>query len=202
MTEEKPKAPRLGRHNLHTQELFDKIRERLKVTEKECSNKTLREYFKYLNSFLIHYILDNPEGYVFDLATRMNGVLAISKHLPKEMREDKYQTLENIQNNPRIPEYLRKIYLKRYAVALDRRVKYESLKTSNPQYHANAHSFFYSYRFMWFNHRNCKIKKTQAYQFGLANEYRKELEAKIREGQDYNEYNFNDFYRFRIKPVQ
>jgi len=191
----------LPRINLHSKELFNNIRKRLKVTEKELPDKTIKQYLKYLNKELLMLVLQNPEGFQMTIGNQLNGVIAVSKHLPKEMRENKYETLEKIESL-NIPEYLKKIYRKRYQVALDRRFNYESLYNKDaPKMILNAHSFFYAYKIMWFNHRNCKIQKTRAYVFEASVKVRKELEKMIRQGNDYYELNFNDFYRFRIKPV-
>jgi len=189
------------KHNLHTPQLFDKIRKRLKVTEEELPDKTLKIYFKYLNSNLLSYIMDNPEGFQMTMNNQLNGVIAISKHLPKEMREDKFETLEYIQNLD-IPDYRKKVYLKRYNTALNRRIAYASIHKDQPEYQVNAHSFFYAYKIMWFNKRNCKIKKTMAYEFQASIAAKEELEKRIRRGEDFFELNFDDFYHFRIKPIQ
>jgi hypothetical protein len=192
---------RKSRHILHTKELFNKIRERLKLSEEVLPDKTIKEYYKYLNTELIKFLLDNPEGFAMTIGTNLNGVLAVSKHLPKEMRSDKFEKLEEIENFTHIPEWRKKILKKRYDVSLQRRVKYDSIKKPELEYHINTHSFFYSYKFMWFNHRNCKIKKTKAYLFKSCIAADKMLEERIRQGFDYSELNFNDFYRFRVRPI-
>lgn len=191
---------RKPKHNLHTKELFDKIRKRLGLTEEEFPNKTIRAYYRYLNEQILEFIMDNPEGLSLTIGNKLNGVLAVSKHMPKEMREDKFEKLESIEENPLIPEFRKAIYRKRYATALNRRVDYNSFKKEELEFHSNSHSFFYSYRFMWFNKRNCKIKKTKAYIFEASNNAKKKLEQRIRKGEDFFELQFNDFYRFRIKP--
>lgn len=193
--------PKLSKKSLFNKQLFDKIRSRLKLSKKDLPDAKIRKYYKYLNSSLLDFILDNPEGFQMTIGNQLNGVFAVSKHLPKEMREDKFQKLEEIENNPNIPEYLKKVYRKRYATALNRRVQWDSLKKDELQYHVNAHSFFYSYRIMWFNHRNCKSRRAITYIFEAAKKAKTDLEYKVRNGIDYNEYNFNDFYRFRIRPI-
>ena len=188
------------KHNLHTKELFDRIRKRLNLSEKILPDSVLKKYYKYLNTQLVDFLLENEEGFSMTIGNQLNGVLAISKHLPKEMRENKFEKLEEIEEL-NIPEWRKKILRKRYDVSLNRRVKYESLKSEEKQYHINTHSFFYSYKFMWFNHRNCKIKKTKAYLFEACNSAKKKLEEKIKQGYSYSELNFNDFYHFRIRPI-
>lgn len=192
---------RLSRHILHTKEFFNKIRERLKVTEEQLPDKQLRAYYKYLNVSLLDFILDNPEGFQMTIGNQFNGVLAVSKHLPKEMRENKFEKLEEIDTFSHIPEWRKKILRKRYDTSLTRRFALEARNKDNPNYHINPHTFFYTYRFMWFNHRNCKIKKTKAYMFEVSKYAKAKIEEKVRQGQEYHELNFNDFYKFRIKPI-
>jgi hypothetical protein len=54
---------------------------------------------------------------------------------------------------------------------------------------------------MWFNHRNCKIKKARVYEFQSAMKSSKRLFKLINEGQDYFEWNFHDFYRYKVKSI-
>lgn len=188
-------------HNIHSKELFERIRERLNIPKKVLPDKTLRQYYKYLNEQLIEFLLDNPEGFLLTIGNQLNGVLAISKHLPKEMRENKFEKYEEISNFTHIPEWRKKILKKRYEVSLKRRVKYDSFRKEELEYYVNPHTFFYTYKYMWFNHRNCKIKKTRAYQFLPCDKANSKLEERITQGKTYEELNFDDFYRFRVKPI-
>lgn len=195
---------RIPSHNLHTDELFDRIRKRLGVTEDELPKKTLKNYFRYLNETLLDLIMDNPEGFNFMIGKQLNGVLAVSKHMPKEMRDSKFDTWEKIldlQNKDYIPDSFKKKLLKRYATAITRRVAYDSLKQEERRYHINPHSFFYTYRFMWFNSRNCKKRKSKCFEFGACTAAKSKLEKRIRRGEDYFEYTFDDFTKYKIKPV-
>jgi hypothetical protein len=188
--------------NLFKTNLFDNIRKRLNLTKQELPDKLIRSTLKFCNKRLGKFLLDNPEGFSMTIGTQLNGVLAISKHLPKEMRDNKFEKYEEIENMAHIPDWRKKILLKRYSTALERRLNYEKLHKGEKQIELNTHSFFYSYKPMWFNHRNCKIKKTKAYEWSPPKWLTKELNEKILAGEDYFELNFHDFYRYKVKPIQ
>lgn len=180
--------------------LFEKIRKRLNLTKKQLPDKLIKEFLIFSNRQIGRYIIDNPEGFQLSIGTQLNGVLAVSKHLPKEMRENKFEKLEDI-DRLQIPEWRKKIYRKRYSTSLTRRLNMATKYKDDKLYHINTETFFYSYKIMWFNHRNCKIKKAATYEFVVAPTINHELHSRINEGVDYYELNFNDFYRYKIKPI-
>lgn len=187
--------------NVFSERLCDKIRKRLKLTEEQLPNKLIRATIKFLNFQLGEFILENREGIQLSLSeNKPNGVLAISKHLPKEMREDKFNKIDKI-NGLDIPESLKKIYLKRYDTNVRRRLKMNTLEEVNKEYHVNPHSFFYAYKVMWFNHRNCYIKKATAYTFQATSPLRQRLLNVIMNGKDFDELHFHNFYKKKLQVI-
>jgi len=176
--------------------IYDNVRKRLNLTKEQLPDKLIKETMLFLNEQLTDFIFENPEGIQITVGNNMHGVLAISKHLPKEMRSDKFEKLEQIENY-NMPQWKKDRYIKRYSTDLERR----KTKDQKADGYYNAHSFFYTYRMMWFNHRNCKIKKARVYEFQSAMKSSKRLFKLINEGQDYFEWNFHDFYRYKVKSI-
>jgi hypothetical protein len=78
--------------------IYDNVRKRLNLTKEQLPDKLIKETMLFLNEQLTDFIFDNPEGIQITVGNNMHGVLAISKHLPKEMRSDKFEKLEQIDN--------------------------------------------------------------------------------------------------------
>lgn len=182
---------------LGTKTMFDDVRRRLNLDEKELPNKVIKQIIRLSNKEIAQWIIDNPEGYML----KDMGVLAASKHLPKELREQKEETIEKLKLMD-ISEHKRKVYLRRYDVDIGRRIDMEKLNSIQKLIpHLNLLTFFYTYKVMWFNHRNCKIKKASCYTFQFAASGNKKFHEKIMDGRDYYEFNFNDHYRYKLKPT-
>lgn len=197
------KVPLRGRgHNIFNNPiLFDKIRTRLSLTKKEFPDILIKKVMQFTNEELMNYLFDNPEGLVLQLSEkRIHGCFAISKHMPKEMREDKFEKYEDIQNL-NIPEWRKKIYLKRYATNIDRRKDLNKIKNGELAIHLNLNSFMYTYKILWFNQRNCNIKKALSYMFEPSRKFKSKLYDYITAGKDFYEYKFDDFYRLKISSV-
>lgn len=187
--------------NIFSKFLCDKIRKRLNLTEKQLSDKLIRKVTKFLNIKIGDFILENREGLQLLLSeNRPNGVLVVSKHLPKEMREDKFNKYEEIQGKD-IEESIKKKYLKRYDTNVKRRLKMNTLKEVEKEYQVNPHTFFYCYRIMWFNKRNCYIKKAAAYKFEATDKLKKKLLKLIETGADFDELHFHNFYRKKLLTI-
>lgn len=80
---------------------------------------------------------------------------------------------------------------------------YKTWKNKTKSYHVNLHSFFYLYRIIWFNSRNCRFDKAEIYEFKADEQLRQKLFKKITEGKDYYEWQFSDWRerkRDRLKP--
>lgn len=192
------KLPSMGKSiRTDNKTVFDNVRKRLNLSKKQLNNRKIKEVIHFINKKLTEYIFDNPEGIIIETGGRLHGVFAISKHMPKEMRANKFQKLEDITNFD-IPQWRKNVLLKRYSTNVERR---RDRNGKDPGY-LNLHSMFYTYRFMWFNHRNCKIKKAKAYTFQACSATLRKLCRLIKdEKRDYYELNFNDFYRYKLKPI-
>lgn len=179
--------------NVLKPELFDKIRHKLQLTKKELPDSKIKKVCKLSNDLIGDWIIKNPDGFQIKDA----GRIAVSKWMPKCLRGDKDEKIEAILNRPMKKEYLRKVYLDRYKKGLDHYKKYEGEKMEG--YHTHIESFFYLYRILWFNARNCNFEKAEIYQFKPARPLRKKLVQSIREGKQYFEWNFSDFRQKKDK---
>ena len=184
------------RTNPITSKLLDKIRDRLGVTKDQLSDKQIKETIYLTNKEIGKWILDNTEGLHLH---KDKGVLAVSKYLPPELREGKYEKLEDILNS-NMPDHKKAIIAKRFDTNAFKRANFPEMKEGKFAPLLNSQTFFYSYKIMWFNHRNCDFKKASVYEFSATGELKQALHDKIMEGKDYYEWNFSDFYYFKIKP--
>lgn len=182
--------------------LFDRIRNRLKLTKEQLPDKVIKEVVKKSNALIADFIINNSDGYRLEVGfdkQKPMGFLMVSKYLPKEFREDKEERIDVINSIP-VSELFRKQLLKRYDVDIGRVIDFSKLMELKEKIpHLNLHTYFFRYRIMWFNHRNCKTKKARSYIFKPSRELNKELFLKIGSGQDYHEANFHDFYAYKIK---
>jgi len=176
--------------------LCKRVRKILGLKRKELDNNIIRKITNIHNKEVTKWIVENPEGYVM----KNMGVIAVSKHLPREYNELKEETIEKIQNL-KISDLLRKQLLKRYNVSIDSRISFSQLAEYNrlvPQ--VNLHTYFYIYKTMWFNQRNCKAQKALAYEFSACTALNKMVFDKIMSGKDYYEWTFDAFYKHKVKP--
>jgi len=185
--------------NVFSRELCKKIRKRLKLKQSELSNNDISKVIIASNKETAKWLLENPEGF---RVHRDMGYLAISKHLPNEFREDKERIIEFLKSAD-ISEAKRKILLRRFDVEIGWRIQLvkflrEGIRVPNIDYSR----FLYSYKFMWFNKRNCSMRKARVYKFEVARPLRYELLDKLDEGKEYDELNFDDFYHYKMKPIE
>jgi len=185
--------------------LYDKIRKRLNLSKDELSDKDIVKVITESNRLIGSWIVDHPEGFLlqigFDKKNPM-GVLAASKHLPKEFRGDNDETLANIATIP-VNDTFRKQLIKRYNVDVGHAIDYKKLEELGQLIpHLNLSTYFYKYRILWFNHRNCVSKKAVAYTF-VPNRHKvnKKLHENILSGKDYYEWNFSDFFIRKVKAA-
>lgn len=192
-----------GYNIFNNPKLYDKIRERLSLTKKEFPDVLIKKVMKFTNEELMNYLFDNPEGMVLQLSEkRIHGCFAISKHMPKEMRDNKFDKVEDIENNPNIAPWLKKVFLKRYSTDITRRKDLHKIKSGEVAIHLNLNTFMYTYKIIWFNKRNCNIKKSLSYIFEPGYKFKLKLYEQVTAGKDFYEYNFDDFYKFKVKPIQ
>lgn len=163
-------------------DLFERIRERLKLNKKQLSDAAIKKVCKLNNKLIGDWIVNNADGFQI----KDNGRLIVSKYLPKILRGDKTETVEKILNSSHLPDYVKEMYKKRYEKSL-------ATNHANKSKFINLHSFFYLYRIMWFNGRNCAFDKAELYEISACSEIKSKLNEKIIEGKDYFEWNFTDF---------
>lgn len=166
-------------------DLFNRIRERLKLTKKQLPDSTIKKVCKLNNKLIGDWIINNIDGFQI----KDNGRIAVSKFLPKCLRGDKLEKIEEIMNNPKTDDYIKEMYTSRYNKSMDYYKNFGKKGTS----HINLHSFFYLYRIIWFNGRNCKFDKAELYELKASPELKSKLNKKILEGKDYIEWALSDF---------
>jgi hypothetical protein len=184
------------KENVITDKYCDKVRERLKLTKSQLSDRTIRKVCKLNNILIGEWIVNNTDGF----RIKDNGIIIVSKFLPKCLRGDKLDKIEEILNNPKNDDYMKEMFIKRYEKSLE---YYKSWSKQKYSYHVNLHSFFYLYRIIWFNSRNCKFDKAEIFEFKACEKLKDKLFQKIIEGKDYYEWNFHDFRerkRDKLKP--
>lgn len=162
--------------------LCNKIRERLKLTKKELPDSKIKNLL-YLNSELIgKWLIDNLDGFKIP----DNGIIAVSKFMPKFLRGEKEEKIKEILSATHLDDRIKQLYAKRYQKSLN--IDYNSKRP-----HQNFETFMYIYRIIWFNARNCGIDKARIYRFEAVKEIRNNLSKVLKEGKDYYEWQFSDF---------
>lgn len=188
MSDKPKKQYRLkDKHHPVTSELCNRIRERLKLTKKQLSDSTIKKVIKLNGKLLGEWVVNNADGFQI----KDNGIIIVSKFLPKCLRGDKQETIEAILANPKNDQYMKDMFIKRYnkSLLLNRKKSTPDLK----MYYSNAHSFFHVYRIIWFNSRNCAFDKAELYELKVTSDIKDKLNKKIVEGKDYFAWNFSDF---------
>jgi len=173
----------IAKDTIFTDRFFNKVRERLSLTEKQLPNNVIKEVVKLNGELINEWVINNVDGFKMG----KNGRFAISKYTPKILREDRNQKIEELLNHPKLSENSKKLYIKRYEKSLN------FYKDSKKNVRLNLHSYFSQYKYMWFNSRNTEFKKAEMYEFVPRLKYKLLLAKKILEGKDYIEWNFSDF---------
>ena len=91
-------------------------------------------------------------------------------------------------NDPRKPQYIKEMFSKRIEKAMKLR---KNFNTNTP--FTNMHSFFHTYRVMWFNKKNCDFDKAYVYEFEASRWIDNAICTAITKGRDFLEWTFNDF---------
>ena len=176
-------------------EFCDNVRKRLKLTKSQLPNQKIKKVCRLNGKLISDWLVNNADGFEI----RDAGRLIVSKWMPKCLRGDKDEKIEEILNNPRNDQYMKDMFTKRYKKSID---FYKKRGKQESGYHVNPHSFFYLFRVMWFNRRNCKFDKAPLYDFEADRELREKLNEKIIQGKEYFEWHFSDFFtRKRRKNV-
>lgn len=177
--------------NLLSPKLFDNIRKRLKFTKKDLPDKDIKKVLKLNNNLIGEWVVNNADGFKI----KDNGILIVSKWMPKCLRGDKLEKIEEIMNNPNNDAYMKEMFTKRY------NKMYYTFKDEKRRNLINLHSFFYIYKIMWFNSRNCKFDKADLYEFVPCDKLNAKLNEKIVSGKDYFSYNFSDFRERKTRDL-
>jgi len=172
--------------NIVNKELCNRIREKLKLKKFQLPDRDIIKICKINNKLLGDWIINNADGFKI----KDNGVIIVSKYLPKCLRGDKQERIESIMNNPKLTDQVKEMYIKRYTKSLE---YYKKFTAEGKSYHVNLHSFFYLYRIIWFNSKNCTFDKAPAYEVKTTIDIRQKLSKKIIEGKEYYEWQFSDF---------
>lgn len=164
--------------------LCERIRYKLKLTKEQLSDTQIRETVNLSNEFIGDWIVNNADGYI---PYKNCGQLIVSKHMPYVYREKKYESIEDIENNPRLPEWRKASMRRRF----EEKPKTPNKFIKNPK--SLAETFFYTFKVMWFNKLSCDFDKAELYTFDPVKSIKQKLAKKIRQGKDYFEWDFKDF---------
>ena len=188
--------------NVFDKALGERIRKRLNLSKEDLPDILIRKIIRLSNTMIGDYIIDNIDGYRLEVGfdkQKPMGFLMVSKHLPKEFRDTKDEHIEKIQSID-ISERYRQQLMQRYNVDVGRVIQFDKLhelKELIP--HLSLHSYFYRYKVMWFNQRNCKSRKARSYIFSVNRKFNKKLFDNVWAGKEYHEANFHHFYAHKIK---
>jgi hypothetical protein len=181
------KYRKLPHKNIISTEFCNKVRERLNLTNKELPDSKIKQVCHLSNQLIGDWVINNADGFHI----KDNGRIIVSRWLPKALRGDKEEKIEEIINNPKNDDYMKRILVARYQKSLEHFKKFRDGKKVG--YYTNIESFFYLYRIIWFNSRNCKFDKAEIYQLKIGKSITKKLSKKILEGKQYFEWQFSDF---------
>lgn len=184
-----PLFVRKEKKSISNSELYDRIRKRLKLTKEQLPDSDIHKVIKLNGKLISDWIIDYADGFRIP----DNGIIMVSKWMPKCLRGDKEEKIEEILNNPKNDDYMKDMFIKRYNKSLDYYKKW-----GKKGHHINLHSFFYLYRIIWFNSRNCNFKKAELFEFIPRKDTKDKLCQKIISGKDYYESQFSD-HRIRKK---
>jgi len=171
------------KERVNSGDFYDKIRNSLKLTKEQLPDKTINKVVVLNNSLIGQWIIDNPDGFKI----KDNGILVVSKWMPPCFRGDRDETIEKVKENPKLPAEMKDMIIKRYTKSIN---YYRDFHTGGK--HVNLHSFFYLYRIMWFNNRNCNFDKAECYEFVANNALKMKVNEKVVSGKDYFEWDKTD----------
>lgn len=171
---------KVGRKKRDVQDIFDRdlckrIRTKLKLMRIELDDTVINKVITEFNKDILRWVINNADGYK---PHRRAGNIVVSKNLPYYFKDNKEEKLEDLLKTTTISDWKKRTLLKRY---------------KEPPKKFNLNTFFYNFRILWFNHRNCDFKKAELYRFENAQWIKPFLGKKIREGKNYIEWKIEDF---------
>jgi len=179
---------RIGRKKRDSQDVLDrdlckKIRTKLGLMRIELDDVIIKQITTEFNKDILRWVINNADGYK---PHRKAGIITVSKNLPYYFRDNKEDRIEDIMNAKSITEWKKKGLLKRY---------------NEPPKALNLDTFFYNFRILWFNERNCDFRKAVLFRFENAQWIKPFLGKKIKEGKNYIEWKIEDFRLHGEKSV-
>jgi hypothetical protein len=165
--------------DVFSEDIRKKTIEKFDLTKLELKESDVKRLIKKFNLSIVDWVLNNADGYK---PHKNCGILVISKYYPKIFQDDKEITIEKILNATYIPEWKKKLYIK----------KYEGITTSGPKKNY-LQTYFYDHNILWFNYANCDFKKARLYKFAPSRDFLNKLWKKIKEGKQYVEWQATDF---------
>ena len=190
------KIPMLApyKENICTSRLMERIRERLELTKKQLPDAHIKKVATLSNKLILNWMIENADGF----SIKDNGILIISKYMPKYLRGDKEEVIERINKNSLLKEEHKQTLIKRYQKSIIDYKKFEGDDLEG--FNINHHSFFYIFRAMWFNQRNTAFKKAEIYKFKHSKDLKERLSKAIKEeDRNYYEWQFSDFFETKLQ---
>lgn len=170
--------------NVFSRSLCNKIRKRLGIKRiQDLSDSTIRAVIRLSNKEISSWITENSDGYKLDKM----GYLATSKYRLRHMLDCKEERIDWIKKST-LSEHL-KVKL------LD---KYEGNKL--PQYILDKKTGIpieIIHKVMWFNKRNCNLRKATIYSFEACVDLYRVMNKKVKSNKQYEEWTYADFYSFK-----
>ena len=167
--------------NVLSDSLCERIRHKLKLTEEQLPNSVIKKTTELSNELISDWIVNNADGYI---PFKNCGNLVVSKYMPWFFREYKFESIEKIENDPKIPEWRKQALLRRFK---------EMQLTHDGKPKARAENMFYTFKIIWFNKVSCDFEKADKYQFVPTSAFKAKLVKKIKERKEYFEWRFEDF---------
>ena len=186
--------------DVYSKTLCKKIRKRLGLTTKQLPDSAIYKIVNIGNSEIAKWVVDNAEGTFIHQSKKM-GMLCVSKQLPREFLPDKDEKIAKIKELP-ISDLKRKQILKSYNIEIgDKLDKLTLIHLKEKLPLLDLSTFYYTYRLLWFNHRNCKLKKANIYRLQPAREITCAIyDNVLKNNKSYFEWQFSDFHAHVLNP--
>ena len=118
------KYRKLPHKNIISTEFCNKVRERLNLTDKELPDSKIKQVCHLSNQLIGDWVINNADGFHI----KDNGRIIVSRWLPKALRGDKEEKIEEIINNPKNDDYMKRILVARYQKSLENFKKFSDGK--------------------------------------------------------------------------
>ncbi len=185
--------------DVYSKALCKKIREKLGLTKKQLSDVAIHKVTNLANSEIANWTINNLEG-TFIHPSKNMGMLCVSKFLPVEFRDDNDEKIAKIETLD-ISELKKKQMLKHYNVKMGDKLDMIALHNLGEKIPLmNLSTLFYTYKLIWFNKRNCKMKKAEIYRLKADRKVTQAIyENVIKNNKMYFELQMHDFIKRNIR---